>query len=121
MGTFVACHLQDDERESEFEDNLQGDETTEGVVVTLFGGSQEAGNKSDCHEPGGTGPSPPENSERDRFVDAHRVTHPIPRPAQLDNEPRSPFFHFTDLRRIRHARPGSPKSNLFDLRAVGEK
>ena len=41
MGALMAGHLQNDEGEAQFEHNLQGNQAAEGVVVTLFRGTQK--------------------------------------------------------------------------------
>jgi len=74
VGDFVGGELQDDDREAKLEDDLECDQGTEGVVITLLGGGEPAGDEGDRDESGDASPAACEDCVRDGAIESNSLS-----------------------------------------------
>ena len=73
IGAFMGRQLENDEGEAELEDDLQGDDAIEGIVITLFIRGEETRDQKQGHEAGKSLPEARQNGKKNGAVQADPV------------------------------------------------
>ena len=73
----VTGQLQDYKREPELKDDLQRDQASKRVVITLLGWRKKSRDQGDGHEAGAAGPDSCKDGEADSPIDPEDMPRPI--------------------------------------------
>ncbi len=73
----MARQLQNHEGETQLKDDLQSDQASKCVVVSLLGRGEEPCDQGNCDKASCTGPESRKNSESDRPINSKDFSYPV--------------------------------------------